>query len=164
MRIVVFVAVCLLISEHDCLAYSIPYDPIGVIAGHKTINDVDWKKEFRTSYSLRREERRVHAQQHQQLYQDHSRLMHPFRPQPTYPYPPSIVGGDHDRGLFVPCQPSPFAFPSTGPRQPFFPGGVPQPRPRFDPFGPLPEHQYNFGSRGNRRGPGTGGWGGNTLL
>ncbi|XP_062514523.1 F-box only protein 7-like isoform X2 [Corticium candelabrum] len=119
---------------------------------------VNWKKEFKCHYVQNRAKQQRYPLSHERYHHLPS-----LYPQPPFRYPPDIVGGDYDRDLFPLRQPSPFALPSDR-RQQYLPHPVLHPRPRFDPFGPLPEHQYDFNSRGNRRRPGAGGWGGNTFL
>jgi hypothetical protein len=140
--------------------------------------NTDWKAEFKEAYVKRKQAKKASKGQTQWYW----KVDFPppaVHPQPCNPFPPGIVGGEHDRRLFpqFPIQPSPFFIPSPGYCIPF-PQPVISPRPRFDPYGPLPEHRYDIRNQGplpehrydvrsqrwNRRGPGRGGSSGNALF
>ncbi|CAH1246839.1 FBXO7 [Branchiostoma lanceolatum] len=111
---------------------------------------LDWKELYKKHYQDRKKARE---------WMRHQRSFHPPRPPwaiPTPPhsfpptYPPGFIGGDYDR--YPPGMPGAF-FPhgmgrGFNPSQPIRPLPL---GPRFDPIGPLPEHQVIPG-RGMRDG------------
>ncbi|XP_019636359.1 PREDICTED: F-box only protein 7-like [Branchiostoma belcheri] len=113
---------------------------------------LDWKELYKKHYQDRKKARE---------WMRHQRSFHPPPPPwaiPTPPhsfpptYPPGFIGGDYDR--YPPGMPGAFFPPGLGrgfsPSQPIRP---PPLGPRFDPIGPLPEHQVIPG-RGMRDGRG----------
>ncbi|XP_035669315.1 F-box only protein 7-like [Branchiostoma floridae] len=113
---------------------------------------LDWKELYKKHYQDRKKARE---------WMRHQRSFHPPPPPwaiPTPPhsfpptYPPGFIGGDYDR--YPPGMPGAFFPPGMGrgfgPSQPIRPSPL---GPRFDPIGPLPEHQVIPG-RGMRDGRG----------
>lgn len=108
----------------------------------------DWYELYKKEYKQRKERRKMLSQMTMVVPPGFFPPTHRPLPIPQGPYYPGILGGDYDLNPNFPGIPGP----SFSPNRPMM-------RPRFDPVGPLPEHNI-FPNRRGPRGPFGGGFGG----
>ncbi|XP_046380401.2 F-box only protein 7-like [Haliotis rufescens] len=115
---------------------------------------LNWYELYKAQYRSRKEARKAMREMTiitpGQVWMQ-QRPHHPFAP--MAPYNGGIVGGDYDLNPPFQGVPDPLGRRGRNPLQPLLP------QPRFDPFGPLSDHNIFPGPRGGRRG-GRGGGGG----